>query len=60
MFQDRTEAGQLLAAQLGHLKGRNAVVVAIPRGGLPVGAIIAEALGVPLDIALTKKNRPSV
>lgn len=55
MFQDRTEAGQLLAAQLGHLKGKDAVVVAIPRGGLPVGAIIAEALGVPLDIALTKK-----
>ena len=55
MFKDRTEAGYLLAAKLGHLKGKPAVVVAIPRGGLPIGAILAQYLGVPLDIALTKK-----
>lgn len=55
MFRDRTEAGNLLAARLGHLKGVSSVVVAIPRGGLPIGAILAKALGSPLDIALTKK-----
>lgn len=55
MFRDRTEAGTLLAARLLHLKGTSAVVVAIPRGGLPIGAIVSRALGVPLDIALTKK-----
>ena len=55
MFQDRTEAGHLLAAKLEHLRGKPAVVVAIPRGGLPIGAILAQSLGVPLDIALTKK-----
>lgn len=55
MFRDRAEAGTLLASRLGHLKGTSAVVVAIPRGGLPIGALLARALGVPLDIALTKK-----
>lgn len=55
MFRDRTEAGTLLAARLEHLKGVPSVVVAIPRGGLPIGAILARALGAPLDIALTKK-----
>lgn len=55
MFTDRTEAGHLLASKLEHLRGKPAVVVAIPRGGLPIGAILAQSLGVPLDIALTKK-----
>lgn len=55
MFRDRIEAGHLLASRLDHLKGVPAVVVAIPRGGLPIGAVLARALGAPLDIALTKK-----
>ncbi|WP_215224983.1 phosphoribosyltransferase [Echinicola shivajiensis] len=55
MFTDRYEAGKLLAEELANYKGKDAVVLAIPRGGLPVGAVIAKSLGLPLDIALTKK-----
>ena len=55
MFQNRREAGKLLAKKLVHLRGKSIVVVAIPRGGLPIGAALAEALNAPLDIALIKK-----
>lgn len=55
MFENRTQAGQLLAKQLQHLKNKNAVVLAIPRGGLPVGAEIANSLNLPLEVALSKK-----
>ena len=55
MFRDRTEAGNLLAQKLQHLKADSVVVVAIPRGGLPIGAVLAKALIAPLDVALTKK-----
>lgn len=55
MFRDRTEAGNLLAQKLQHLKADSVVVVAIPRGGLPIGALLAKALNAPLDVALTKK-----
>jgi putative phosphoribosyl transferase len=43
-FRDRVDAGQQLAAKLGHLKKRNPVVLALPRGGVPVGLEIAQAL----------------
>ncbi|GAA4281666.1 phosphoribosyltransferase [Gaetbulibacter aestuarii] len=55
MFTDRIQAGHLLAAALGDYKNTNSVVLAVPRGGLPIGAIIARALNLPLDIVLTKK-----
>lgn len=55
MFQDRIEAGNLLAEKLIKFKGEEVVVLAIPRGGLPLGAIIAKTLHAPLDVALTKK-----
>ncbi len=55
MFRDRTEAGYLLASALLKYKGPPTVVMAIPRGGLPLGAIVAEALHAPLEVALTKK-----
>ena len=56
MFRDRTEAGRMLAAALEKYRGRpDAVVLAVPRGGLPVGAAIARALGLTLDAMLTKK-----
>lgn len=55
-FRNRTEAGQRLAGELAAYKGREDVVVlGIPRGGVPVAAAIASALGVPLDIFLSRK-----
>ncbi len=55
MFNDRIDAGLQLAIKLQKFKNKNAVIMAIPRGGLPIGSIIAKALNVPLDVALTKK-----
>ncbi|ARV07268.1 phosphoribosyltransferase [Polaribacter sp. SA4-10] len=55
MFRDRIEAAELLVKKLIHLKDKNVVVLAIPRGGLPLGYVISKELNVPLDIVLTKK-----
>ncbi len=55
MFQDRTDAGIKLAKKLALYKDQDVVVLAIPRGGLPLGAIVAKALNAPLDVALIKK-----
>ena len=55
MFRNRKEAGQALALNLVDYKGKNAVVLAIPRGGLPVGSAIASYLDLPLDVVLVKK-----
>ncbi|MFI5348933.1 MAG: phosphoribosyltransferase [Elusimicrobiota bacterium] len=56
MFRDRWEAGRRLAEALAKYRGRpDAVVLAVPRGGLPVGSVVARALGLPLDVMLTKK-----
>ena len=55
MFTDRREAGQRLLNRLGPIDPENTVMLALPRGGLPVADVIAEALGVPLDIVLVRK-----
>ncbi len=56
MFVNREEAGKLLAKELENYKNvKDAVVVTIPRGGVPIGYIIAEQLKLPLDIVLSKK-----
>jgi len=55
MFKDRIDAGTQLAEKLLEFKSQNVVVLAIPRGGLPLGAIVAKALNAQLDVALTKK-----
>lgn len=55
MYRDRIEAGNLLAEKLLHYKDKEVVVLAIPRGGLPLGAIVAGALEAPLNVALSKK-----
>lgn len=55
MFKDRNDAGKQLAEKLIGYKNKDVVIVAIPRGGLPLGAIVAKALNAPLDVVLTKK-----
>jgi putative phosphoribosyl transferase len=54
-FQDRADAGRRLAKALSGYKGRNAVVLALPRGGVPVAAEVAAALDAPLDLILVRK-----
>ncbi|EEF62759.1 phosphoribosyltransferase [Pedosphaera parvula] len=56
LFSDRTEAGQILATRLRYLADRpDVVVLALPRGGVPVGFEVAEELHVPLDIFVVRK-----
>ena len=56
MFRDRVEAGDVLAGLLGHYAGRDDVLVlALPRGGVPVAARVARALGAPLDVFVVRK-----
>jgi putative phosphoribosyl transferase len=54
-FEDRGDAGRRLADKLAHLKDRQPIVLALPRGGVAVGFEIARALGAPLDLVLVRK-----
>ena len=54
-FLDRADAGARLAAQLVHLKDRMPVVLALPRGGVALGRVIADRLGAPFDVVLVRK-----
>lgn len=55
MFKNRIDAALQLVERLKQYKNQNVIVLAIPKGGLPLGAIIAKALNTPLDVALSKK-----
>jgi putative phosphoribosyl transferase len=55
IFADRVEAGERLGEALRPLAGSNAVVLAIPRGGVIVGEAAARALGAPLDVVVPRK-----
>ena len=54
-FKNRADAGRQLAAALTKYKGTDAVILALPRGGVPVAAQVAKALHLPLDLALVRK-----
>ena len=55
-FRDRAEAGRLLGAQLaGHNLPKESIILALPRGGVPVGFEVARALGLPLDVIVVRK-----
>jgi putative phosphoribosyl transferase len=55
-LHDRHEAGAVLAARLAEYAGRpDGLVLALPRGGVPVGEVIAEELRLPLDVFLVRK-----
>src|SRR5438128_5567718 len=55
-FSDRHEAGRILAEHLQKYAGRpDVVVLALPRGGVPVGYEVARALGAPLDVFVVRK-----
>ena len=55
MFRDRSDAGRQLAGKLRHLKDGKPTVLALPRGGVPVGFEVAGALAAPLDVLLVRK-----
>ena len=55
MFSNREDAGRQIAAELLKQSYEDPVVFALPRGGVPVAAEVAEALGAPLDLILVRK-----
>jgi putative phosphoribosyl transferase len=55
LYADRSEAGQLLAEKLAAMQLPNPLVLALPRGGVPVGAEIARRLHAPLDVVFVRK-----
>lgn len=55
MFDDRSDAANALADRLAGFRGRRPLVLAIPRGGVPLGRVIARQLGGDLDVVLVRK-----
>ena len=55
IFADRLDAGERLAKALSNLAGSECVVLAIPRGGVIVGEVVARELGAPLDVVVPRK-----
>lgn len=56
-FENRAEAGQILARRLDRYRGQHPLVLAIPRGAVPMGKIVADALDGELDAVLVRKLR---
>lgn len=54
-YRDRAEAGQRLAEELVDLDLHRPLVLALPRGGVPVGRAVADVIGAPLDVLLVRK-----
>jgi len=54
-FKNRSDAGGRLAAALARYRQRSPIILALPRGGVPVAAEVAASLGAPLDLVLVRK-----
>jgi putative phosphoribosyl transferase len=54
-FTNRTDAGRQLASKLAHLRGKNVIVLGLPRGGVPVAYEVARGLHAPLDVLNVRK-----
>ena len=54
-FKNRSDAGRQLAARLANYKGQEPVLLALPRGGVPVAAEVAAVLGAPIDLVPVRK-----
>ena len=55
LFRDRQDAGEALAKRLEHYRGTHALVLGLPRGGVPVAAQVARALDADLDVVVSRK-----
>jgi putative phosphoribosyl transferase len=55
MYSDRIEAGHVLAGALQKFQQEKVLILAVPRGGIPVAFVVAREFGFPLDLLLTKK-----
>jgi putative phosphoribosyl transferase len=55
VFQDRREAGKLLSKKLVEYKGADAVILAVPSGGVPVASEVASGLDLPMDLVIVRK-----
>src|ERR1700704_3381930 len=55
LFQDRADAGRQLAAKLTEYGAPDTIVLALPRGGVPVAYEVAQALGAPMDVFVVRK-----
>lgn len=55
LFRDRADAGRRLAGALSFLRGRHPLVLAIPRGGVPIGRAVADGLDAELDVVWVRK-----
>jgi predicted phosphoribosyltransferase len=55
VFRDRTQAGEVLASLLTKFAGGDALLLAVPAGGVPVAAVAAQTLALPLDVAVVSK-----
>jgi predicted phosphoribosyltransferase len=55
VFRDRAHAGEVLAAMLDSFRGSDSVLLAVPAGGVPVAAVVAKTLALPLDVAVVSK-----
>jgi putative phosphoribosyl transferase len=57
LFRDRAHAAELLAERLAAYRGQRSLILAIPRGAVPMGRIVVDRLGGDLDLALVRKPR---